>query len=54
MWRQQAGDEIEGKHIASLTHSEMLVLNLPELQGMGTFTIEIALLDQPEPKIYAY
>jgi hypothetical protein len=32
----------------------MIVLNLDELQAMGLFCYEVALLEQPDTKIYAY
>ena len=54
MSREPTAPDLEGKHIASLTHSQMLVLNLPELQAMGAFTAQIALIQEPEPRIYAY
>jgi|JI9StandDraft_2_1071091.scaffolds.fasta_scaffold1291384_1 hypothetical protein len=45
MSREPTRNDNEGKHIASLTQSQMLVLNLPELQTMGIFSAEIALID---------
>ncbi len=45
---------MQGLHIASLTHSEMIVLNLPELQRMTAFNYELALLEENDTRIHAY
>lgn len=46
--------EPEGRHVASLTHSDMIMLNLEELQAMGAFRLEVVLLDKQEAKMHAY
>jgi len=43
-------DDLARLHVASLTHSEMIMLNLSQLQALKCFTVDLVLSDDEEER----
>ena len=48
--RASEGDDLARLHIASLTNSEMIMLNLAQLQALKCFLLDLVLSDDEEER----
>jgi hypothetical protein len=48
--RSSEGDDLARLHIASLTNSEMIMLNLAQLQALKCFLLDLVLSDDEEER----
>jgi len=48
--RDSEGDDLARLHIASLTNSEMIMLNLAQLQALKCFLLDLVLSDDEEER----